>query len=357
MKFGIFDHVEQRRDVPLEQQYLDRIELLVQADQGGIYGYHVAEHHHSPLSMAPCHAPYFTAIAAKTEQLRFGPLVYVLPLYHPVRLLEEICMVDNLSGGRYQIGVGRGAPVGEEFAMWGGEPDETHERFDEILQILLQGLTQEFLTFKGKHYQFNDLWMALKPKQQPHPPFWYAGNPVHAGEYGANLISAGPTAHLPKLVSMYQEARQQQIASNQSLLLQERNPLVGASKRVFIADTDDAAVKRAHGAYEAYRANFTKPLPGGRSRRPTPAGSTPRNRDFPWDATFDEALASEGVLVGSPETVRDYIVHYAAESTCNYFVSSFQWGDLTHVEASRSLEFFVREVMPSIPKTSSSPSV
>lgn len=113
MKFGIFDHVEQRRDVPLDRQYSDRIELLMQADRGGIYGYHVAEHHHSPLSMAPCHAPYFAAIAAKTEHIRFGPLVYVLPLYHPVRLLEEICMVDNLSSGRYQIGVGRGAPVGE----------------------------------------------------------------------------------------------------------------------------------------------------------------------------------------------------------------------------------------------------
>lgn len=348
MKFGIFDHVEQRRDVPLDRQYSDRIELLMQADRGGIYGYHVAEHHHSPLSMAPCHAPYFTAIAAKTEHIRFGPLVYVLPLYHPVRLLEEICMVDNLSGGRYQIGVGRGAPVGEEFAMWGGEPDETHERFEEVLQILMQGLTQEFLTFEGKHYQYQDLWMALKPKQQPYPPFWYAGNPIHAGAYGANLISAGPTSQLPKLVAMYQEARQKQMATDHQPLLYGQDPLYGAVKRVFIAETDDEALRRARPAYEAYRANFTKPLPGRRSRRPTPAGSAERNREFPWDATFDEARKGEGVLVGSPETVRDYVVHYVAESGCNYFVSSFQWGDVTHEEASRSLRLFVSEVMPHV---------
>ena len=350
MKFGIFDHVEQRRDVPLDQQYHERLDLLMQADCGGIYGYHVAEHHHSPLSMVPCHAPYFTAIAAKTEHIRFGPLVYVLPLYHPVRLIEEICMVDNLSGGRYQIGVGRGAPVGEEFAMWGGEPDETHERFDEIFRILVQGLTQEFLTFHGKFYQFEDLWMALKPKQLPHPPFWYAGNPVHAGEYGANLISAGAISQLPKVVSVYREAWQKQTEANDPALPHVQDPLCGVVKRVLIAETDEEALERARPAYEAYRSNFTKPLPGGRSRRPTPAGSAlaTRTREFPWDATFDQAREAEGVLVGSPETVRDYVLHYAAESDCNYFVSSFQWGDITHEEASRSLRLFVSEVMPYI---------
>ena len=72
MKFGIFDHVEQRRDVPLDQQYRERLDLLMQADQGGIYGYHVAEHHHSPLSIAPCHAPYFAAVAANTGWQRSG---------------------------------------------------------------------------------------------------------------------------------------------------------------------------------------------------------------------------------------------------------------------------------------------
>lgn len=346
MKFGIFDHVERRRDVPLDQQYRDRLDLLAQADRGGMYGYHVAEHHHSPLSTVPSQAPYLAAIAARTEHLRFGPLVYVLPLYHPVRLLEEICMVDNLSGGRYQIGIGRGAPVGEEFAMWGGEPDETHERFDEIFAILMQGLTHDFLTFHGKFFQFDGLWMELRPKQMPHPPFWYAGNHVHAAEYGANFIGAGSIARMPEIAAQYREAWQAQMAANDPALPHVADPLYGASKRAFLAETDDEALKRAGAAYEVYRANFTKPLPGGKSRRPEPAGSAVRKGEYPWDADFDTARQREAVLVGSPATVCEYVQRYAAESDCNYLVNSFQWGDITHAEASRSLELFVSEVMP-----------
>lgn len=346
MKFGIFDHVERRRGVPLDQQYSERLELLAQADRGGIYGYHVAEHHHSPLSMVPSQTPYLAAVAARTERIRFGPLVYVLPLHHPVRLVEEICMMDNLSGGRYQIGIGRGAPVGDELAMWGTDPDETDERFDEVFKILMLGLTNEFLTFNGKHFHFEDLWMELRPKQTPHPPFWYAGNPVHAAEYGANFIGAGAIARMPEVASAYREAWQKQLEENDPALPHVDEPLYGASKRLFIAETDEEALKRAAPAYEVYRANFVKPLPGGKSRRPAPAGSARRSQESPWDADFDTARQQESIIVGSPETVLEYMERYVAESDCNYFVGSFQWGDVTHEEASRSLRLFTSEVMP-----------
>ena len=349
MKFGIFDHVERLRDVPLDQQYSDRLELLAQADRGGIYCYHVAEHHHSPLSMIPSQGPYLSAVAARTQRLLFGPLVYVLPLYHPVRLIEEICMLDNLSGGRYQVGIGRGAPVGDELAMWGGEPDESSELFDETFKILMLGLTNDFLSFEGKHFKFEGLWMELKPKQKPHPPFWYAGNPVHAGEYGANFIGAGTIASLPGTVAQYKEAWHKQMEENDPALPHVAEPLYGATKRFFIAETDEEALKRARPSYDAYRANFVKPLLGGRSRRPTAMGvaaGRDRDREFPWDADFDTANRREQVLVGSPATVKRYIEQYVSDSECNYMVCSFQWGSLTHEEASNSLGLFLSEVMP-----------
>jgi alkanesulfonate monooxygenase SsuD/methylene tetrahydromethanopterin reductase-like flavin-dependent oxidoreductase (luciferase family) len=347
MKFGIFDHVERRTDVPLDQQYSERLELLAQADKAGIYGYHVAEHHHSPLSTVPSQAPYLAAVAARTERLRFGPLVYVLPLYHPVRLIEEICMLDNLSGGRYQIGIGRGAPVGDELNMWGADPDETNSRFDETFRILMLGLTQDFLTFKGQHYEFEDLWMEMKPKQTPHPPFWYAGNPVNAAEFGANFIGAGTLASLPGLMARYKEVWKRQTETNDPMLPHVADPLYGVSKRLFIADTDEEAWKRAKSAYAVYRANFRKPLPGGRSRRPTALGKGANpNRELPWDADFDTATNNEQVLVGTAQTIKEYVTRYVEESGCNYFVGSFQWGDITHEEASRSLNLFTSEVMP-----------
>lgn len=348
MKFGIFDHVERRRDVPLDQQYKERIELLVQADRSGIYGYHVAEHHHSPLSMAPSQTPYLSAIAARTENIRFGPLVYVLPLYHPIRLVEEICMLDNISGGRFQIGIGPGAPPGEELAMWGGDPSEYQERFNESFQILMQGLTRDFVDFQGQFFNIKDLWMELKTKQKPHPPFWYAGNPVNAARYGANFIGAGPNSSIPNTIETYLETLQKQAEENDPSLPHVKEPLYGASKRMFIAETDDEALSRAREAYEVYRANFVKPLPGGKSRRPTAAFDVPGRvgPPSPWDATFDEALQDEAVLVGSPDTAKEYVHRYSEQSKCNYLVTPVQWGDLTHEEATRSLELFATEVIP-----------
>src|SRR5579871_2632610 len=103
LEFGIFDHMERRRDVPLDRQYEERLDLLSAADRGGFYAYHLAEHHQSPLCMAPSQSVFLAAAAERTQRLRLGALVYLLPFYHPVRLIEEICMLDNISGGRLQV--------------------------------------------------------------------------------------------------------------------------------------------------------------------------------------------------------------------------------------------------------------
>ncbi|HEX3970498.1 MAG TPA: LLM class flavin-dependent oxidoreductase, partial [Stellaceae bacterium] len=107
MKVGLFDHVE-RSDRPLAQEYDERLEFLVAADQAGFYCAHVAEHHCTPLNMVPGPNVYLGALARLTKKIHFGPLVYLLPLYSPLRLAEEICMLDHLSKGRLEVGVGRG---------------------------------------------------------------------------------------------------------------------------------------------------------------------------------------------------------------------------------------------------------
>lgn len=344
MKFGIFDHIERRRDVPTDQQYRERLDLIAQADKGGIHCYHLAEHHHSPLCLTPSQSIFLTAVAQRTERLLFGPLVYVLPLHHPIRLLEEICMLDNLSGGRFQIGFGKGAPVGEELLMWGGDPNETTELFDEAFQILMLGLTNDFLTFRGKHYSFRDLWMELKPKQKPYPPFWYAGSPANAGRYGANFIGRGTVKSLPDVAASYLEAWEKNRDDDDPSMPHVAEPLYGASKRVYLAETDDEAMARARTAYEVYRTNFAKPVPVGAEPHPKPVPLAPGTA--PWEHEFDDLHHDEGLIIGSPETVKEYMERYANESDCNYFVASFQWGDLTHEEASRSLRLFTTEVMP-----------
>ena len=343
LKFGIFDHVEQRTDVDLAEQFADRLRFTEQADKAGIYGYHVAEHHHSPLYLAPNQAIFLAAVAERTTRLRFGPLVTVLPLHHPVRLIEEICMIDQLSGGRYQIGVGRGTTGGAEWEMWGGDPEETDARFEESFEILFRGLTNEFLSHRGRFFKFENLYMALRPKQQPHPPFWYAGNPKRAAAWGMNFLGDAPIVRLAPILEEYRaDIEAQRTAANPNLP-HEAEPLHGAMKHVYLAESDAAAVERARQALDVYRSHFAKPIPEGAARTPLAAKEAAEN---PGQASFEQLVAVEHLIAGSPATVRDFLARYVRDAGANYFVCSFQWGDLSHDEASHSLDLFTSQVMP-----------
>src|SRR3954462_8087242 len=154
MEFGIFDHVDSN-GLPLADFYEARLKLVEAYDRGGFYAYHVAEHHATPLGLAASPSVYLAAVAQRTKRLKFGPLVYTLPLYHPLRLIEEICMLDQLSGGRLQGGIGRGiSPL--QAAYFAVDPAERQQRYEETLAILMQGLTGEAVNFAGQYFAFHN---------------------------------------------------------------------------------------------------------------------------------------------------------------------------------------------------------
>src|SRR6266851_1931621 len=135
--FGVFDHIE-RRGNSLDGLFEGRLKLLEQYDAAGFYGYHLAEHHATPLGMAPSPGLFLAAAAQRTRRIRLGPLVYLLPLYNPFRLATEICMLDHLSNGRLDLGVGRGvSPF--EVAYYGVSFMDSREMFEEALQALVKG--------------------------------------------------------------------------------------------------------------------------------------------------------------------------------------------------------------------------
>src|SRR5262249_56354920 len=91
----------------LRDYYNARLNLIEAYERPGFYAYHVAEHHATPIGMAPSPNLFLSAVAQRTKKIRFGPLVYALPLHHPLRLVEEICMLDQMSGGRLGVRLGR----------------------------------------------------------------------------------------------------------------------------------------------------------------------------------------------------------------------------------------------------------
>src|SRR5262245_35846284 len=118
LRFGVFDHIEPVPGLRLDQIYRERLVQIERLDAAGFYAYHLAEHHTPAIhSLAPSQNVFLGAVAQRTRRMRFGPCVYVLPLHHPLRLIEEISMLDHLSDGRLEIGVGRGGVM--EAYFWG----------------------------------------------------------------------------------------------------------------------------------------------------------------------------------------------------------------------------------------------
>src|SRR3954468_10110400 len=155
LEFGIFDHVD-RHDQPLKDFYEDRFKLIEAYDRAGIYGYHCAEHHSTPLGMAPSPSVYLSAVGQRTKRLRFGPLVYTLALYHPLRLAEEICMLDQMSRGRLMVGVGKGISQ-IELGYYGVDYDKANDMYAEALTVILQALTKKKVDFEGKYYRYKNV--------------------------------------------------------------------------------------------------------------------------------------------------------------------------------------------------------
>src|SRR3954451_4667399 len=180
MKFGVFDHLD-RNDLPLRDYYESRLRIIEAHDRLGFYAYHVAEHHSTPLGMAASPSVFLSAVAQRTRRLRFGPLVYALPLYHPLRMIEEICMLDQMSGGRLEIGFGRGS-VPEELIYYGQKPAEAQQVYAEALELIIKGLTERTLTFQSRFFLLDAVPRELPPCQKLSPPIWYG---VHAPESAA----------------------------------------------------------------------------------------------------------------------------------------------------------------------------
>src|SRR6202023_1454315 len=135
VRFAIFDWLDESGRGQGET-YEERLQMLELADRVGFYCYHLAEHHATELSTVPSPNLFLSAVAQRTRQLRLGALSYVMPMYEPIRLLEEICMLDQLSGGRLELGLSRGS-TGEHVD---DDPAKARAMFNEILDIVLMGL-------------------------------------------------------------------------------------------------------------------------------------------------------------------------------------------------------------------------
>jgi alkanesulfonate monooxygenase SsuD/methylene tetrahydromethanopterin reductase-like flavin-dependent oxidoreductase (luciferase family) len=333
LEFGIFDHLDDN-GLPLGEFFEQRLRLIGLTERCGFRGYHLAEHHSTPLGLAGSPSVFLAAAFARTSRLRIGPLVYVLPLHHPLRLYEEICMLDHLSGGRLMLGVGRGGALVEHQRM-GVEPKDAQALYHEAFAVLMNAFENNVVNFDGRFFHFKDYLVQAKPVQHPHPPIWYgAPNPeaiAWAAPHAINVVSLGPASRARAIAERYRaewHALGRQAADT---------PKIGITRHIVVADTDDVAKRIAHAAYPRWARAIAFLWEHAQQ-------DFALKEIYPKD--FDSLEKAGHGIAGSPATVRDYIEKLQDDTGINYLICQMVFGDISLADAERSLTLFGREVMP-----------
>src|SRR5580765_4025955 len=167
--FGIFDHIEGIPGTPTPQLLKDRLDLIKMADEAGFAGFHLAEHHGSDLCMAPNQEVFIAAASQVTKNIHLGPMVKLLPLHHPVQIIEDLCVVDHLANGRIDFGVGRGVAPIEHYWMGGNWP-ESRDVFVDVLGIIGDAFaTGEISSENSKWHASPTVPRSTKPVQETMP--------------------------------------------------------------------------------------------------------------------------------------------------------------------------------------------
>jgi len=279
-----------------------------------------------------------TALATATERLRF--LVALRPgVATPAFFARQAAALDRISQGRLLLNV----VVGGDPAELAGDGvfldhDTRYAQAAEFLTIWRGLLAGETVDFDGDFLKVQGGKLSFPPVQQPHPPLWYGvGLPANAAwpaENHINIVALGLRDTTQATIKAYREAR---VAKGFDL----NGTLMGVSRHVIVADTDEAALAIARRTYPRWRQSF-RWLFNRHGAEPRVIGIYPE--------TFDALVGLNNGIAGSPATVRRFVEAEIAANGCNYFVPQMVFGDMTLKESLRSIELFGKEVMPAFAK-------
>ncbi len=327
-----------------EDVYRDSLAECRLADELGFHTVWLAEHHFSAYGICPSLAVLAAAVARETRRVRIGTAVVIEPFAHPVRVAEEWAMVDILSGGRLEFGLGRGYQPAE-FRGLGVSMDRTRERFDEGLEVIRRAWTQERLSFEGEFYRFRDVAVLPRPVQRPHPPLWTAAvSPdtyALAARRGLKILTSPsftPFDILRKNYDLYHATWRQTHGS-------DAGADICLNKIIHVADTSREA-----------RENLREPIrwffqtQAGLIADPT--GAPPDQYRFYQKvrenllSLSEEKALDQAAIVGDAEEVADKIRAHHEALGVTFFMGAFSRGGVAHEKVVRSMRLFAEKVMP-----------
>jgi alkanesulfonate monooxygenase SsuD/methylene tetrahydromethanopterin reductase-like flavin-dependent oxidoreductase (luciferase family) len=344
MKIGLFDHIE-HGERPLATLFDERLTFIQAADEAGFYCLHLAEHHATPLNMVPVPGVFLGAVARMTRRMRLGTLVYLLPLYSPLRMIEEICMLDHLSHGRLEVGVGRGVSP-YELKFHKVEHQDSRDIFIDAFKCVSAGLVADQLSYSGPHYKYDNVPIELHPLQKPYPAFWYGSSGAEgstwAGEQGLHFVTLGSMKLARDNIATFKTAFAKRGGAAQPKAEFPGGAAIGVQRHIFVDDTDAKATAWAKPAMEAH----LKHINWLRTKHGVTGLTTRLN--VVRGATFEECVEEGSVICGSPSTVTAEIERHVRELGINYLLTYMFLGTMSLSDALRSLQLFSTEVMPKV---------
>lgn len=345
MRFGINHLFHGRQDADARRIYRDALDQTVRAEELGFSSVWLAEHHFSNYGILP-HLPTFAAaVAARTQRIRIGTAVVVLPFGHPLRIAEEIAMLDVLSDGRVDLGVGRGyQPM--EFAALGIDPDDAQGLFDESLAVIRAAWSDEPVEFSGTHFDIHGVDVLPKPVQPCGPPVRIAAVSSSTfermGRRGeAIMLSPNftPIETTKRSLALYYDAAKEE---SHDLSTMPPPPIL---QQVYI-DDDDATAKRDPEPYAMwFFARMGSLLPGHGGDLSTQYEEY-RKISESVDAVSYDRIVREGAAFGDAESIIARLRFLEDQLGVEEIVCWFNFGDLPHERVVENMEMFADRVMP-----------
>lgn len=324
MLFGLFDIMQVLEETTSQRAYPEHLNDAVLADESGLDYYFVAERHFMPVYRSPSPSVWLGAVAARTKRIRIGAMAYTLPMHNPVRLAEDVSMLDHLSGGRMEVGVGLGHRP-EELVAIGVDPSYRRALMLEGVVLLQRAWRGQVFDHPGQVYQYQNLYVEA-PVQRPFPPLWFAGNdPDAVGWAARNGMSAAigfqPNERLELPAKSFRTAGLYEGAN-----VPEGGQHLALMRHLYVAESDERAMDE-----------MTRDIMGMGERfaaSPRSIAGTP-----PKKMSREEARASvrnmietDVIIGGSPETCAVAIVKAARQLDFDVFLANPY---LTGVEARR----------------------
>jgi alkanesulfonate monooxygenase SsuD/methylene tetrahydromethanopterin reductase-like flavin-dependent oxidoreductase (luciferase family) len=321
-----------------QEIYSRGIELAEAAETLGYRNVWLGEHHFSTYGYLSRPLQLASYIAAKTTRLRVGTAVIVVPLHHPLLIAEEIAMLDLLSEGRCDIGLGRGYQR-YEFERFGLQLDTDGKRWNESIDILLKAFEGKPFSYEGNLFKIPETSVFPRTLQKPHPPIWITAQSPYSLEAavrrGFNVLTGGFGVSIDRLAE-FGKLFERVVAEAKPA----KRPLVGVQRAIYV--TKDAADAREAAEQARWNMRVTLSLRNNYERVehgnaiPVPAQTEPDMED----------LLDRYLIIGTPDTCIRQIKRLKDVVGITHFNCSFWLGDMEQARVLRSMELFSQEVMP-----------